>query len=89
MFQYENSAAIAKVIEMFVIHWMGSQLAEFYAKHPKILELLNSDEKFDVCLIEVFNFDAVSLGIAEHLDCVIVSYMTLGAIKWMDDMTGK
>jgi len=89
MFKYENSAAIAKIIEMFVIHWMGSEIVEFYAKHPKVLELLNSDEKFDVCLVEVFNYDAVNLGVAERFDCVVVSYLTYAAVKWTDDMTGK
>ena len=89
MFKYENSAAIAKIIEIFVIHWMGSDIVEFYAKHPKVLELLNSDEKFDVCLVEVFNYDAVNLGVAERFDCIIVSYVTYAAVKWTDDMTGK
>lgn len=89
MFKYENSAAIAKIIEIFVIHWMGSDIVEFYAKHPKVIELLNSDEKFDVCLVEVFNYDAVNLGVAERFDCIIVSYVTYAAVKWTDDMTGK
>ncbi|CAG9806947.1 unnamed protein product [Chironomus riparius] len=89
MFKYENSGAIAKIIEVFVIHWMGTEIVEFHVKHPKILELLNSNEKFDVCLVEVFNFDAVSLGVAEHFGCEIVSYMTYAAVKWADDMTGN
>jgi glucuronosyltransferase len=28
-------------------------------------------------------------GIAEHFDCVLISYTTFGAVKWIDDMTSK
>lgn len=89
MFQYENSSAFAKIIEIMVIHWMGSGIVEYYANHPKIIDLLNSNEKFDVCVVEVFNLDAISLGVAEHFGCTIVSYVTCAVVKWMDDMTGK
>lgn len=28
-------------------------------------------------------------GIAEHFDCVIISFTTFGAVKWVDDMTSN
>lgn len=44
---------------MLLLYKMGNDLIHPYAEHPKIVELLNSDEKFDICIIESFNVDAL------------------------------
>lgn len=40
-----------------------------------------------------FRFDSRNIirfqGLAEHVDCVLISYTTFGAVKWIDDMTSK
>lgn len=38
---------------------MGSDLVITVLEHPAVIKLLESDEKFDVCVIEVFNADAL------------------------------
>jgi hypothetical protein len=88
MFDYENSAFINKVMELVVIHWMATEIIDHYTSHPKIIEFMQTKQKFDVCVFEVFNFDAL-LGIVDHVDCVLVSYTTCATVKWTDDMTGK
>ncbi|KAG5670629.1 hypothetical protein PVAND_000877 [Polypedilum vanderplanki] len=87
MFDFENSFFVNKIMELIVIHWMGTELVEYYVNHPKVVEFLKTNEKFDICVIEVFNFDAL-LGIAEHVGCKVVSYVTCGIVKWTDDISG-
>lgn len=89
MFKYENSAAFTKIMELIVINWMGQELVDYYMTEPKVLELLKSNEKFDVCIGEVFNYDAMNLGIADHFGCTVINYFTYSPTKWVDDMTGK
>jgi hypothetical protein len=88
MFDYENSSWFNKMMELFVINWMAIEIVEHYTSHPKIKDFLKSGQKFDICVIEVFNFDAL-LGIADHVDCVVISYTTCASVKWTDDLTGK
>lgn len=40
---------------------MGSDLVHAVMSHPNVQELMNSEEKFDICIIEVFNADAFSV----------------------------
>lgn len=42
----------------FKVYSNGANLFETYIKHPEIVKLLKSDEKFDVCVIEIFASDA-------------------------------
>lgn len=90
MFDFESSPFIAPLMEMHAIHGMADAMTKPYLAHPKIKELLNSkDEKFDICLMEIFNYDALNYGIADHFGCTIVSYAIWPAVKWLDDITGK
>lgn len=89
MFDYESSNFIVPVMELHAIHMMTVGMTISYIQHPKIVELLKSKEKFDICIVEIFNYDALNLGVAEYFGCVLVSYATYSAVKWTDDMTGK
>lgn len=46
---------------------MGAELAELYLNHLEVQKLLKSDEKFDVCVIEIFMADA--LLVSEFRGC--------------------
>lgn len=90
---------------MGLLYYVGGDVVKSYMNHPGTLELLNSDEKFDVCVIEIFNADAMLVrdmkfnfaitlnlfhqGIVDRFDCVLISYTTFGAVKWINDMTSK
>jgi hypothetical protein len=88
MFDLESSSLIAPLMELNAIHNMAVGMSHTFAKHPKFIELMKSKEKFDVCVVEIFNYDALNLGVAEKFGCVLVSYATYAAVKWTDDMTG-
>lgn len=74
MFDFESSPLIAPLMEMQAIHSMADAMTKPYLAHPKIKELLRSNEKFDICLMEIFNYDALNYGIADHFGCTIVNY---------------
>lgn len=54
----------------------------------EVQKFLKSDQKFDVCLFELFFVDAL-LGIPEKFNCILVSFTTFATVKWTDDLTGK
>jgi len=70
------------------LYSMGAELVDSVMTHDKVLKLMKSKEKYDICVVEIFNADAL-LGIADHFDCILISYTTFGAVRWIDDMTSK
>ena len=40
------------------VYKMGEQLVNDYMNYPKVKSFLQTDENFDVCVIEIFNADA-------------------------------
>jgi hypothetical protein len=40
------------------LYKLGGDMIHTYMKHPEVVKFLNSGEKFDVCVIEMFNADA-------------------------------
>lgn len=77
---------------------------EMLMENEDVKKLMNSGEKFDICVLETFNIDALTVrnitkfrrdqylifiqGLADHFDCELISYTTFGAVRWVDDMTG-
>ena len=46
-----------------VLYKMCSDLVQEYMNHPSVNELLASNEKFDICVFEVFNVDALLVSV--------------------------
>ncbi|KAG5670630.1 hypothetical protein PVAND_000878 [Polypedilum vanderplanki] len=91
MFAFENTPIVNKIMELIFIYWInrnGNEVVKYHAVHPKVIEFMNTYEKFDICFMEIFNYDAL-LGIAEHVGCKVISYTTTAVVKWADDMTGN
>lgn len=47
------------LVSFYLMYSMGADVSETYMKHPKVTKLLKSNEKFDVCIIEIFGADAL------------------------------
>ena len=73
---------------MFFMMKMGVNLSNMTLGHPEVQELMNSNEKFDAVIVEVFNIEAL-MGLAQHFDCPLIGVTTFGAVKWIDKMTGN
>lgn len=89
MFDFESSPFIAPLMELHAIHAMAQMMPPMFLAHQKVKELLASNEQFDICIMEIFNFDALNYGVADHFGCIVISYVTFPAVKWVDDITGK
>jgi hypothetical protein len=46
-------------VMMNFLYSMGELMVETYLSHPNLEKLIKSDEKFDICLFENFNTEAL------------------------------
>lgn len=56
------------------LYKLGNDMVESHMIHPEIQKLMQSGEKFDVCIIEVFNVDALLVRIAK---CILTKRISL------------
>uniref|UniRef100_A0A2M4BJY0 UDP-glucuronosyltransferase n=2 Tax=Anopheles marajoara TaxID=58244 RepID=A0A2M4BJY0_9DIPT len=56
-------------------------------QHPNVRRLLNSNEKFDLVIMEAFLNDA-HLGFAHHFKAPCLAVSTFGASRWTNEMVG-
>lgn len=71
-----NAFEIGTIHPVFMIpflYQMGSDLVISTLEHPGVVKLLESNEKFDVCLMEVFNADALIVSSTKISDFEIFS----------------
>lgn len=78
--------------------FMGNEVVNSYMTHAGVQNLMNSNEKFDVCIIEIFQEDALVVRLIHsilHEDKILlyrvlpITYTTYGAVKWINERTGK
>ncbi|XP_053684148.1 UDP-glycosyltransferase UGT5-like isoform X2 [Sabethes cyaneus] len=65
----------------------GHTTANETLKDAAITALLNSDDKFDLIILEIFMNDAM-LGFAHHFKAPCIGISTFGASKWTNDLVG-
>ncbi|KXJ82204.1 hypothetical protein RP20_CCG015146 [Aedes albopictus] len=90
MFKYKSSGGV--IAPLFMLFMMYEMFAEVMCKavleHPNVVELLNSDEKFDAVLVETFITEAL-YGFAQHFDAPLITYSTFGSSMWTNDLVGS
>ncbi|KAG5680759.1 hypothetical protein PVAND_010246 [Polypedilum vanderplanki] len=79
---------IPKPLMMLMLYQFGAMAVDFVMTHKSVKELMDSNEMFDVCILETFNADAF-VGFSDYFNCTLISYTTFGAVKWIDAMTGN
>lgn len=62
-----------------------ARMVELTMSDDAVQKLLNSDEQFDVCVIE-FLMNESLLGFAAHYGCKVIAMSTIGQIKYINDM---
>ncbi|XP_049817462.1 UDP-glycosyltransferase UGT5-like [Aethina tumida] len=63
-------------------------MTEKTLQHPNFQELINSDEKFDVVVIEQFFNDALK-GLASHFDAPLILFNSVGANNFVNPLVGN
>lgn len=74
-------------IVMMLKLWFDNtaKMQEHTLRDPAVQKLLNSDEKFDLCIIE-FLFNESLLGFAAQFGCKVIAMSTIGQVKYINDM---
>jgi glucuronosyltransferase len=67
---------------------MSNDVVNLTLREPAVVELLQSKETFDLLFLEIFLDDAL-LGLAHHYKCPVVAMSTMGATKWVNELTGS
>jgi glucuronosyltransferase len=70
------------------LYTMGITITNFTVSHPKMKAFIQSDQKFDVILLDIF-LDEALLGLGHQFNAPIVGVSTLGACKWTTDLIGS
>ena len=67
---------------------MMVDLAERTLSQPNVQELIYSDEKFDVVIVEQFMNEAHK-GFAKHFNAPLIVFSTIGASSWVNPLVGN
>ncbi|CAD7081071.1 unnamed protein product [Hermetia illucens] len=67
---------------------MGEMITNVTLQERTIQDLLKSNEKFDIVIMEVFMNEAM-LGLANHLKAPVIGVSTFGASLWVCEMVGS
>lgn len=54
---------------------------------PAVKKLLQSNQKFDLVILEIF-LDHALLGFAEHFGCPVIGTTTHGVLEWINSLVG-
>jgi hypothetical protein len=46
---------------IFMLHKFGGEIVEAVMEHPEVQKFIKSGEKFDVCFLEVFHANALTV----------------------------
>lgn len=67
---------------------MGGLEVELVMNSENVQHLLNSGEKFDAVIVELFVVDAL-LGFGQHFNCPVIGVNTFDGVYWNDVYTGN
>jgi UDP:flavonoid glycosyltransferase YjiC (YdhE family) len=63
-------------------------MTNFTLQHPEMKKLLNSSQKFDLIILDLFLTDAL-LGLSTVYDCPVVALSANGPHTWVNDVLGS
>lgn len=67
---------------------IGALQAEHVFKSQSVQKLLNSNEKFDAVIVELFAIDSL-VGFGQHFDCPVLGVNTFDGVYWNDVFTAN
>jgi hypothetical protein len=70
------------------IYNMGITISNFTLNHPKTQKFIETDQDFDVIILEIFLTEPL-LGFAHKFKAPIIGFSTFGASKWTTDLVGS
>lgn len=86
--EIDGSFEATDVNPLFMLdYWIKNvaRMQDSTLKDPAVQKLINSNEKFDLCIIE-FLMNESMLGFGAQFGCKIIGMSTLGQVKYINDM---
>lgn len=77
---------ITKIIKD--VYEIGITISNFTMRHPVTKQFLDSDQEFDVIVLEIF-LDESLIGFGHHFKAPVIGFSTFGASKWTTDLVGS
>jgi len=65
------------VIGIPFLHFMGNKFTKMLFEHENVEKLLKRKEKFDVCFLETFHANAISVSTIAGASCSLYTRVTL------------
>ncbi|XP_058833856.1 UDP-glycosyltransferase UGT5-like [Topomyia yanbarensis] len=87
MFDMQGGLLSAIVVLGVLYEMFPSLMHESVMKHPNVVNLRNSDEKFDVVIVESFVAESF-YGFAQHFDAHLITFSAFGNSMWTNDLVG-
>lgn len=81
-----HDTPIHKIIQD--LYGMGITISNFTLNHPVTKKFLETDQEFDVIILEIFLTEPL-LGFAQKFNAPIIGFSTFGASKWTTDLVGS
>lgn len=78
--------SISKIIQD--LYGMGITMSNFTLNHPVTKKFLETDQEFDVVIVEIFMSESL-LGFAHRFNAPVIGISTFGASKWTTDLVGS
>ncbi|KAJ8954692.1 hypothetical protein NQ318_011385 [Aromia moschata] len=70
------------------MNMVGNMVTKDTLAHPNFQKLIESNEQFDVVVLEQFNNDALKV-LAYHLQAPLIIFSTIGSNSWVNPLVGN
>uniref|UniRef100_A0A182QG12 UDP-glucuronosyltransferase n=1 Tax=Anopheles farauti TaxID=69004 RepID=A0A182QG12_9DIPT len=85
LFEYKSAPNL--FVLFLVYNEIGPLSSEMLLEHPKMVELMESGERFDAVIVESFASEAL-YGLAEHFGGQLMVFSPFGASMWTNELVG-
>ncbi|XP_055531727.1 UDP-glycosyltransferase UGT5-like [Wyeomyia smithii] len=85
IFDMQGGIFSALMVLLVLYEMFPSLMFEEVMNHPNVVNLRNSDEKFDIVIVETFVSESF-YGLAQHFDAQLVTFSSFGNTIWTNDL---
>ncbi|XP_053688373.1 UDP-glycosyltransferase UGT5-like [Sabethes cyaneus] len=87
-FEFRGGIVASAFMLTMLYGMMPGRMYELAMQHPNVVNLLKSDEKFDVVILESFIAEQF-YGFAQHFDAHLITFSAFGNSLWTNGLVGS
>ncbi|KXJ82205.1 hypothetical protein RP20_CCG015147 [Aedes albopictus] len=84
-FKYKDGSFL--MILSMLYNDLADTTCSFVLQHPKVVDLMKSNQQFDVVIVETFMTESI-YGLAQHFSAPLIVFSTLGSNLWTNGLVG-